>query len=927
MKKLFFLLVFLVSTEIAFAQFYSIGQDPDFTIWNTIKFKKISLIYPEQAKPFAERVIKFADNDSLLKILECYKTKFPLILHPFNSVSNGMVIWAPKRSEFYTMPDQSLYPILWHKQLVIHEFRHIGQMSLINSGISKLGSVLLGQQYIGGIVGLCLPPWLLEGDAVWFETKYSESGRGRMADFLMEPAALFDRNIHLNYEKSFFGSYKNFIPNHYSMGYLNVAYGYEKINSSFWSNAIVFSGRNLSSTNRFVKKKYGKNINKFTKDAQIGFKKKFDLIHANSKDYTKVNIKGLKDDYVNYEYPFYVSSNKIIALKSGLSYSQQFVLIDSLGEESELLSTGYVMESSVDCKNDKLIWAEQTYNVRWENVSYSDLFVYNIKTGTIRRISKSKYYYAPSWNSDNSKIAVSENDPSGDSKLIIVNAQNKSVVFELKMPQGNLLFSPKFVSDTVVVAIIMSEQGKGIYSINLKTAQQNIVLKPSFFDISNLMVDGETIYFESTKGSARNIHSIKLNSADEYELTNVRYGAKNPFVQNKQLLFSEYGSNGYRVASLGLDSVIAAIVETQTNIDDEKYFGIDTSGLNILKYSNGNVDNYKSKKYIKGLHLLNIHSWAPVFFNPSDNSILNGFSILSQNNLSTASAVVGVYKRTGDLTYTNYVNFEYKCLATVFDGIYQQSQYQQTTDTNSSVNVKWKSYSINASNPLNFSRGSFHRKMTLYYSYRFDQYELKNSDYWYHIEKADIGLQLYSMKRMAVRDLRPEFGIVFTAFEEFMADAIPFYKNDTLLDMAYCKSSFYLPGLLKHHSILLEGAYQKKIKGNNIYALQRGRIEYPGLYTVTYRKELYYLNASYRFPLCYPDFKLATLTYIKRIDINLFDTYLLAKDLKYNTVGIDLNFETHFFRFVYPFNFGFRFLYSPELNKFGSEFITFSTNF
>ena len=56
----------------------------------------------------------------------------PIILHPYQMNSNGMVVWAPRRLELYTTPmADPLYARDWVTQLAVHEGRHIGQGSTV----------------------------------------------------------------------------------------------------------------------------------------------------------------------------------------------------------------------------------------------------------------------------------------------------------------------------------------------------------------------------------------------------------------------------------------------------------------------------------------------------------------------------------------------------------------------------------------------------------------------------------------------------------------------------------------------------------------------------------------------------------------------------------------------------------------------------
>ena len=178
-KIISILIVILFSYKIACAQYYISGQDPASIKWEQINTENFQVIYPdyysEKAKEVAN-IIQYAYEYAAYSLNHKPK-KISLILHTETSVSNGMVVWAPKRMEWYTTPPQENYAQDWFEQLAIHETRHFVQVDKLNQGLTKILSILLGEQGTAAVLGLYIPPWFLEGDAVCTETLLSKSGR------------------------------------------------------------------------------------------------------------------------------------------------------------------------------------------------------------------------------------------------------------------------------------------------------------------------------------------------------------------------------------------------------------------------------------------------------------------------------------------------------------------------------------------------------------------------------------------------------------------------------------------------------------------------------------------------------------------------------------------------------------------------------
>ena len=239
-KKTFLLVVFSLFTFPLIAQYYSTGQDPASTKWRQIKTKKFQLIYPssfENRSQYVANILEIVAREET-KTLSAKVPRIPVIIHSASSKSNGITVWAPKRIEFYSCPPQSNYAEEWLEQLAIHEYRHAVQTSKINQGFTRVLSFVTGEQGIGAVLGLYVPPWFLEGDAVCTETALSNSGRGRTSSFEnILRAQLLEKGTY-SYDKAVLGSFKDFVPDQYALGYPLVAQARKTYGPQLWNTAL-----------------------------------------------------------------------------------------------------------------------------------------------------------------------------------------------------------------------------------------------------------------------------------------------------------------------------------------------------------------------------------------------------------------------------------------------------------------------------------------------------------------------------------------------------------------------------------------------------------------------------------------------------------------------------------------------------------------
>jgi hypothetical protein len=162
-------------------------QNPDSLKWKKIDTLHFEIIFPHEVEAKAQKVAHLLEAAYPLvsRGLEVLPKKISLILQNQSTISNGFVTLAPRRSEWYLTPavDPELTNTEWMKTLAVHEFRHVVQFQKSRQGVNRVFEIFLGEigQALG--IGLSMPPWFLEGDAVGIETALTKGGRGRLPLF------------------------------------------------------------------------------------------------------------------------------------------------------------------------------------------------------------------------------------------------------------------------------------------------------------------------------------------------------------------------------------------------------------------------------------------------------------------------------------------------------------------------------------------------------------------------------------------------------------------------------------------------------------------------------------------------------------------------------------------------------------------------
>ena len=220
--------------------------------WSAIRTPDVRMIYPDTASGLAARTLHYIRSvqPSIGYGFRHGPMRIPFVMHPENFQSNGLVMYLPKRVEFLSSPAIDSYSMPWYKQLVAHEYRHAVQYNNLDRGLIRVLSRLLGQQ--GSTVGLLfMPLWALEGDAVMSETMMSSYGRGLQPSFTMAYRAMGrvgrnrrDTRDRRNTDKWFCGSYRDYIPDHYELGYQLCSYAYDRYGENVWDKVAWYGSRN-----------------------------------------------------------------------------------------------------------------------------------------------------------------------------------------------------------------------------------------------------------------------------------------------------------------------------------------------------------------------------------------------------------------------------------------------------------------------------------------------------------------------------------------------------------------------------------------------------------------------------------------------------------------------------------------------------------
>ncbi len=905
MLRVLFFSVFFIS--VLFSKAQQFGGNPNSIQWQQINTDTFRIIFPKGYQTDAQRtanIVSGLQNKQLGSLGTAFR-KINIVLQPETLISNGYVSLAPFRSEFYTTPLQNPFvlggvdPV---NNLALHEYRHVQQYNNFNKGLSKFAGYLLGEQGIAVANALAIPDWFFEGDAVYNETKFSKQGRGTLPLFMNKFQTLAIANHLYNYNKIRNGSLRSYVPNHYELGYLLVAYGREKYGDDIWLKVTNDAARFKSLVYPFqnaIQKHTGIRFDQFQKEAMFFYQQQWSKPTTDTLSWL-TDI--AKNNVVNYKYPYKTISGDLIVLKSSYKNIPAFYLIDPNKIERKLIDKDISTDDYFSYNNGMIIYAAYQPDSRWGNRDYHVIKVYDVLKKEEREIISRTKYFSPDI-SHNGKYVVAVSTLKDSAKLAIMDATDGKILYH-HSEQDAVYAYPKFsAKDDFVYWTARKQNGEmALMKMSLENKMPEALMPFSNRIIGLPNIQGDTLLFSTTHQGKDEIWAIidGMEKKGPFRLASYATGLYQAVLMHPyELVSAAFTAEGYRLCSIRpkwerivWKDALTTYPVTQSYRPNDHLF--------LDQVSN---KQYPIDKYRKSYKLGNIHSFRPFFEQPEYSLTLYG-----QNILNTFQSSIAYTFNQNEQSHKLGFNGVYggTFLQPVF-GISQQ--WHRSGTFNKDTTLYWNELIAYAGLqlPLNLSGGRQYRYLNLATTFHTDQVKwvglaeklFRNRQFQY----VQSSIQFSSQQQKAIQQINPIWAQTLRL--QYRNAVSQFTANQFL-----ATGSLYFPGLSNNHSLVFTGAFQSRdtmqqyLFSNN-FPFARGyqAIDFPRMWR---------LGLNYHFPIAYPDWGFAQLVYFLRIRANVFFDYAEGKSLRtglrypFKTVGTEFFFDTKWWN-QQPVSFGIRY--------------------
>lgn len=892
------------------------GGHPPSTKWNQINNDTIRVIFPaglgleKQASDVATTVQRLGVQTA--PTIGDRVRKISIVMQPRTTISNGYVSLGPWRSEFYLMPPQSAFDLgtmPFSHSLALHEYRHVQQYNNFRKGLSRAAYYLFGQEGLAMVNSAAVPNWFWEGDAVYQETLKSRQGRGRMPVFFNDYRSLWLANKNYSWMKLRNGSLRDFVPDHYRLGFMQVAYGREKYGSDFWkkvtNDATRYKGL-LYPWQQAIKKYSNTNYRTFRQDAIKYFQSYIDTSRGDAVSQWAQSQNHFAGDE---EFPQWINDNTVVLVKSSYKKIPAFYVRNiNSGQDTRLRTKDISLDNYFSYRNGKIVYAAFESDLRWNWKDYSVLKVLDVKTGRQQTTTHHSAYFAPDISADGKSIVAVDVQPGGVSTLHIVDVASGAVLKKVPNPQQLFYSQPKFYNQQQVVTAIRTNAGTNTLAlVNINDGSVEELLPYSTRVIGFPAVQGDTITFTAAWQQRDELFALVNKQLLRLQTTdNKGTGNYQLSTLNNKAVYSAFTAAGYHLVQQ------AAVNKSWQPVSTADF------SAPLFEYSLGDLKEgqplpvdtsrtYPISRYHKAFNLINFHSWRPYISDPDYT-----FSLVGENVLNTLQTEIYFnyntdekYKEVGATAiYGAWFPYLSLGVAETFDRKELDSPFKTWNELNGRFGLQL---------PFTFNGGRFYRRLNISGGINHHQvnYTLASKTKFAdkQFEFVDGSVSFTMQSQVARQHIYPRLGIsLLSRFRTIVSN----YSGYQWLTNGY----LYLPGAFPTHNLVLNAAYQKRdtltdYSFGSSFPMSRG---YFGINSYVF-PEMFKWGVNYHMPLVYPDFGIGNIVYFQRLRVNGFFDYTYLKyyrqklsvnDAELRSTGAEIFFDTKWWN-EYNVSFGIRY--------------------
>lgn len=876
----------------------SFVQNPSGIKWMKVSSEHFEIIFPEGFVADAQIVLSTLDAVYLeaAKSLEVKPRKIPIILQPHTLNSNGFVTLAPRRSEFFVTPlmGPALGQTEWLRTLAIHEYRHVVQYEKSQQGFAKALYIILGEVGSALAMGLTIPPWYFEGDAVGIETAHTRGGRGRLPLFERELRALVRDGQEWSYDQMLLGSYQRFRPNHYVLGFFLTTYLRQHFGADVLEKIHADSMERAYNPLAFYwacERHTGLTIDELFRRTLV------ELSVQWGKDTTSATSD--KDpEWVNYSYPI-KQLDRVFAFRQSLSHILQFV---ELTDKERVLwtPTPLVQDFPFKARKGKLAYSQTSLHPRFGNQDFSTVIVRDLGDQKIIFEKSRTKWTLPTLSHQADRLAFVEWGEDAQVRLGVWSLSENKLEWSMPWRRDEAIVGLDWTEDGQSL-ILLHKSGSYTYSfteLTMATQNKRSLASTDQWSWGYPVVYQNQVYFQSPQSGVDNIFRLNLSTLEVQQVTDEALGAYHPHLDQSGLSFVVYTAQGQKLRFMPWP------LEARTTSTATHSFAQDITRIEKGQDLLGGLalKPVQIEEYPQAKNAFNPHSW--ILLAPPFSTTINA-EIRSTNLLNTLNLGAGAQWDLNERVPKTYAFTQWQYLWPVVDLQLAIGKRRLEGDV-------WEegSGSLGVTLPYSSLHGGFTHSSSLRLAGETLHAAARQSGSTSVLRDetlagGSVEWRTSFLRRQAQRDLLPPWGFALRARGISLRDT---QTPGLTTHQSYFSAQVYSAPLFDHHHLYVESSRQENSSAG--YRLPSYQLFPRGARSV-FLDESTKHSLNYLFPLFYPEWSAGEWFYLKRLSLNFFYDQLtgerLGRRLETDSQGVELWLDSHFVRNSLGFQWGVRY--------------------
>ena len=530
---------------------------PPGVAWKQIETEHFLILYNEQDREIAQQVAAIAEpiHQRVTGLLDySLSSRTYVILTDHLDVINGYANLIPdnKIVLYLREPGGGMVPSFglrskdWLSLVFTHEYTHVVHTNMKKKWYAALGKIF-GKVMLPNTG---LPYWMIEGLAVYAETKF-EDGRGDHPYYdMMMRTEILEQNVKK------LDQMEALTLRTWPMGTICYVYGYffsQYLADTYGEDTLIqLSHRNASKSpilgGNIFKKVYDKSESTLWKEWRAAMQQQYEaqLTDIRSLPVTETRAISASGYYTNTpvlspdgQYLYYIEfgAHEMPALI-------QYRLSD--GSKTRLIEEQFSGNFSIAPDGQRLYFSKSDVHRFFSY--YSDLYALDLTTHDVQRLTSGQRAFDPAIAPDGRTLVFTTTD-AGSMSLVRMDLETKTITPLLETSDHTQIRYPAFSADGSRVALQMWKEGgfQDIYVMNSDGSNLQALTFDQATDEAPIWgMNDQYVFFSSDRTGVPNIFAYSLEDQTLYQVTNVLTGVFHPAVlpDQGQLAFEHYSGNG-----------------------------------------------------------------------------------------------------------------------------------------------------------------------------------------------------------------------------------------------------------------------------------------------------------------------------------------------------------------------------------------------